>query len=59
MTKDELEDKLMEDFKKDFEYDCYAPSCELRDCCECSTFQDSFEEYKQELGYLPTITVGL
>ena len=53
------DDELLRQFDKEFERDCYDPSCELRDCCECSTYQDCFEEYKQELGYLPTITVGL
>ena len=43
-------DELLKQFDKDFERDCYALSCELRDCCE---------EYKQELGFVPTIQAGL
>ena len=54
------EDELLEEFKKDYEYDdCYDRTCELRDCSECSTFWDSFEEYKEALGYMPKIRVGL
>ncbi len=52
-------DELLEQFDKDFERDCYALSCELRDCCECSTYWECFEEYKQELGFIPTTRVGL
>ncbi len=52
-------DELLKQFDKDFERDCYALSCELRDCCECSTYWECFEEYKQELGFVPTIQAGL
>lgn len=57
------EDKLAKDFDEFFwselHCDCYSLSCEARDCCECSTYQEYFEVYKEELGYIPGITVGL
>ena len=52
------EDELLVQFKKEFERDCYSLSCEARDCCECSDFWEYFEDYKEELGYLPKIRVG-
>lgn len=53
------EEELLDEFKKKFERDCYDYSCEARDCIECSTFWDCFEEYKEDLGYMPSIRVGL
>lgn len=52
-------DELLKRFDKEFERDCYDISCELRDCCECSIYEECFEEYKQELGFTPTIRVGI
>ena len=46
-------EELLEQFDKDFERDCYDPSCESRDCCECRTYHDCFEQYKEDLGYVP------
>ncbi len=54
------EEELLKEFKKDFERDCYSPSCELRDCYEeCRCFNEAFEDYKRELGFYPSIMVGL
>lgn len=50
-------DELQKQFDKEFERDCYDSSCELRDCCECSTYYECFEQYKEDLGYYPTIGV--
>lgn len=46
MTEQELE----KEFRKEFEYDCYDLCCELRDCCECSSYQEEFEEFKKQAG---------
>lgn len=53
-----MADKELEKaFRKEFECDCYDYSCELRDCSECETYKDCFAEYKESLGYYPTITI--
>ena len=57
MTDEELEKEFDKLFWSDIHPDCWAPSCELRDCCECSTYQDCFAEYKEDLGYVPFIGV--
>lgn len=44
-----IEAELLEKFKKEFDRQlCYDLSCEARDCCECRTFLDYFEEYKED-----------
>lgn len=41
--------ELLNEFEKEFDKQlCYDLSCEARDCCECQTFLDYFEEYKNE-----------
>lgn len=46
------DDKLREEFNKlfwsDIRQDCYSYKCELRDCCECDSYNTYFEEYKNE-----------
>ncbi len=43
------EKDLVKEFEKEFDKrDCYEYSCEARDCCECHTYQDAFEEFKKE-----------
>ena len=41
-------EELEKEFRKIFERDCYDYSCEARDCCECSTYQESLEEFIAE-----------
>ncbi len=53
MTDDELEKEFNKFFWSELYQDCYVLSCEACDCCECSTYQEAFEEYRQELGYAP------
>ena len=54
------ESELLEEFKKDYDFDdCYERACDFYDCTECKTFLDCFEEYKEALGYMPKIRVGL
>lgn len=45
------DDELFTEFSTNvFERDCYDLSCEARDCCECSDFQDAFDEWKAAIG---------
>lgn len=49
MPKNETDrDELEKEFRKTFDRDCYEYSCEARDCCECSIYQDALEEYINE-----------
>lgn len=56
MTEKELVIKFDEEFDRDF---CYDDSCENRACWECSTYKECFEQFREDLGYAPRITVGL
>ena len=48
INEEQIEKEFDEIFWSDIHCDCWDYSCELRDCCECSTYQDAFEEYKNE-----------
>ncbi len=52
-------DELFRKFKQEFECDCYEPICDVRDCTKCGIFIECFEEWKEMLGYAPSIMVGL
>ncbi len=52
-------DELQKQFDEEFERDCRSLSCETCDCIECQTYIECFEEYKQSLGYMPSIMVEL
>ncbi len=52
-------DELMKQFDKEFECDERSSICEVWNCRECPIYKDFFEDYKQSLGYMPTIQVGL
>ena len=53
------DNELLKQFDEDFDQLCYDSECDKRDCRKCSTYWELFEDYKQELGYMPTIQVGL
>lgn len=43
------ETELIKEFNKEFDKsDCWEYSCEARDCCECSIYQDALDEFRKE-----------
>ncbi len=46
--REQMED-LEREFRKEFECILFGePSCELRDCSECTWFRDEFQEWLKE-----------
>ena len=54
MTNDELLKRFDEEFDRQY---CYDDSCAQRYCFECSIYKDCFAQYKEDLGFVPTIQV--
>lgn len=45
----ELMEELEREFRKEFDCDSFGtPTCELRECVECSWFRDKFKEWLKE-----------
>lgn len=44
----DIEEKLFEMYQNDFPCEEYSLECEKRDCCECSSYREEFEEHRDE-----------